>query len=1524
MPRAGGEPDKLGNQYEAVWTVDAVVDVFNGKFRAITVEAFGDESQGVEFHLVTPDNKLQFHSVKRQKQGGDWSIADLCRKNGKTGRSILGDLLNKRHKYPDAEMRFVSATGANERRELSERAETPADVSEFRQAISPTLQSKFDQRIVPLCGGNEEFALAALKSLEVIPRGHKDLTRTVERRIEELFYCTDGSTLKPDDVRRTIAEFVLGNLGAKLDTVRIRDFLHSNGIGIRDWKTDPTIHDAVARINKRYLDITETELINAVQIARTEATQIHKAISDPDSNGALLVAPGGFGKSCVLAQCLSRLTASEIPYLCLRMDSLQLCNTARQLGEQLDLPTSPAIVLAGIADNAPSVLVIDQLDALSLVSGRNPRMWEVFQDLCDEVRSYPSMKMILACRDFDLNHDHRLRSLGDPESGFTKIPLGKLSDEDIRNSLDAAGLGELTLTGRQLEMLGIPFHLLLFLQGDPSRSFNSVGQLYDRYWERKRQNLEQRMGRETRWHDVIDRLTEKMSDSQLLYAPKSVLYGLEKDAEAMTSEHILVEVQGQNQYRFFHESFFDYAYARRFCASGRSVVEFLISTEQHLFRRAQVRQLLAYRRENDFSEYVRDLREIFESADVRFHIKRMVASGLHQIDEPTKEEWQVAERHLLDGDVSRYVSGSLRNHRGWFDLLDRLRVFEDWLASDDDLFVNAAIWFLEVSDLHDTRSARIAGLIAPYIDTSDDWRKRIMRIMSWGKAYKSDEMASLYLDLVRQGAYDEFESQNAGDSDIWSQHYNAWKERPTFIIDVLATWFDRAVDQFDDGESWNFLDQCPQNHSHTGAQIIGEAAAAEPEYFVDQMLPRMVATILKTQVERENDVRNRLWPWLSNHGDPFDIDDAILFHVRKSLQWLAKNKVEQFRKHASTMVAYSDLTLAYLLLRPWADNPDEFANECAEYLVADQTRLDIGYTSWTGGGEGTGECAITRIALKAISSHCSIELFEQLESAIIGYRDTYENQSPRWRGFTELLLLRSLDRTRTSRKTELRIEELERKFPDLTDAIVGEDETRLAKGIGSPIPQETAELMSDDQWISAMQKYDGSTDRLRGGPVELSRSLAEFARKDRKRFASLVNRIPDDVDLMYFSAILNGLCGRYANLGKEEKEADQKGFDATSTEVFLSVIDRLHALPGRPCGSAIVGCIESLSERQLPDRVLDIVSFYATSDPDPQADIWQDESRNYYGGNPYDHGINCVRGQAAQAISSLLYDDETRHDALRPALDALSQDPVISVRTCAIKAFLPLLNFARDEAVALFLKTCDGCAAITGTPPFERFAHYAVYTHYVRLRDLLQFALSLENDAAVENAARRIVLSELSDVDVGSDALKIRTGSELMRKAAAGVYATNLSNEVVGDKCAEHLETFFNEAESVRQHVSSAFFRLSGERLLQLKGFIARYVESRCFENETNRLLRALEQSNVELPEIICRAAERILEFIGEEGTHIAYHGSMVAHSISTLVVRQYEQTTDDAVKSHCLDLIDRMERVGYLGIGDELSKIDR
>lgn len=111
MPRAGGDSDKLGNQYESFWTVECFLDVVAGRKR---VESFGPESEGVEFHLRADDNSKTFYSSKRQNQRAyGWSVNDLCKPDKSTSRSILGDLFQKVIGNECDHAVFVSASGAN-------------------------------------------------------------------------------------------------------------------------------------------------------------------------------------------------------------------------------------------------------------------------------------------------------------------------------------------------------------------------------------------------------------------------------------------------------------------------------------------------------------------------------------------------------------------------------------------------------------------------------------------------------------------------------------------------------------------------------------------------------------------------------------------------------------------------------------------------------------------------------------------------------------------------------------------------------------------------------------------------------------------------------------------------------------------------------------------------------------------------------------------------------------------------------------------------------------------------------------------------------------------------------------------------------------------------------------------------------------------------------------------------------------------------------------------------------------------
>lgn len=419
--------------------------------------------------------------------------------------------------------------------------------------------------------------------------------------------------------------------------------------------------------------------------------------------------------------------------------------------------------------------------------------------------------------------------------------------------------------------------------------------------------------------------------------------------------------------------------------------------------------------------------------------------------------------------------------------------------------------------------------------------------------------------------------------------------------------------------------------------------------------------------------------------------------------------------------------------------------------------------------------------------------------------------------------------------------------------------------------------------------------------------------------------MPAAISHVYFSAILDGLASNFVTLTAEEKAEDDRQIEAFPTEWFLAVIRRLHFLPDKPCGSSIAHCLQRLSRREFPNEAYEIIGHYAMHDPDPAEDIWRERQVNYYGGDPYLHGINTVRGQAAMAIASLMSADAKRLANLRSAIDSLVRDPVLSVRACAINALTVMLDTDRSEAVALFLACCEGAEPLWATTPFSRFLRIAFRNQYSRLNDLVQRALASTIDKVVENVATEVVLAELGGLDTAGTAERVRRGTVAMRKAASQVYARNLGHDEVGDQAAAHLTEYFEDAsDQVRQHVAQAFWGVGGERLLSLEPFIQEFIESQAFENSPEHLLHAMEESRAALPHVVCRAAERLLQFLGEEATSIAHAGAASAYSISKLVVRQYAQAEDPDLKLRCLDLIDRMELVGFLGIGDELHKVDR
>ena len=132
------------------------------------------------------------------------------------------------------------------------------------------------------------------------------------------------------------------------------------------------------------------------------------------------------------------LETGDVPVLVVRLDRHGDAHSTKEIGNQMQLPRSPAVVLEALANGRESVLVVDQLDAVSQVSGRYPQLWELFDLLCQEAAVYPNMRMVVVCRDFDLENDSRLRKLKQPRI-VDHIKVGLLSIAEVDAALAAGG-----------------------------------------------------------------------------------------------------------------------------------------------------------------------------------------------------------------------------------------------------------------------------------------------------------------------------------------------------------------------------------------------------------------------------------------------------------------------------------------------------------------------------------------------------------------------------------------------------------------------------------------------------------------------------------------------------------------------------------------------------------------------------------------------------------------------------------------------------------------------------------------------------------------------------------------------------------------------------------------------------------------------------------------------------------------------------------------------------------------------------
>jgi hypothetical protein len=1483
-PRPGGEAAKFGDRYEGHWTTRQLLYVLCGQVDSVTVEEIGEIGEGAEF-TVRRGTKIEVHQVKRQHGVDDqWQLSDL---------HTSGVLeAARRHVEGGRQFWFVSTTPAVVLQSLAETARQSSDLQSFVNDWLPARSRELRRGFKYLSDtiySSAETAWTTLRGLEV--------HWPDERDVEEMNGALAGLLL--EGAEPALAAAGLGRLawdhpGVTLDAPAIEGFLAKYRLRRRQILGSPAIRELVQDILVGWQDSVRRELLQPT-IPRAESKAIIHRLKDEQARRLFVTGTAGSGKSAVLYEAVNQVVALDWPVLAVRLDRPEPFSSTLELGARCGLDVSPVSALAAAANGEPCLLVIDQLDAISLASGRMPATFAAISDLLRESLAFPEMRIMLACRKFDADHDERIKEVADAK-GVIRIEVSPLSDEEITSALQSMGLAADQLAGPQRDLLRIPLHLVLLrtVADQPDAlSFTSRRQLFDAYWERKRKDCEQRRPQSPpRFATVIGVLAEAMSVRQRLSVRRSVLDegDLAGDADVLVSEGVVV--RDGERLAFFHQAFFDYAFARWWVNGRQGLVEFLCSGEQELFRRSQVQQILIHLRDGERERYLCEVEEVLTDRAIRFHIKDTVLAFLNSLPDPTTAECEMMAR--LIAAEPPWVDRLWLTMRTppWFDRLDAEGVIEAWLAEG-----NAHIQEIMLGGATG-RPERLSELLAPYAGRSARYPGWLGWVTRFADMYQSRGLFDLVLAAIRRGDYE------GRDQALWLATAGRGQRQPAWAVELLTAHLTERPDvwRLDSAGRIELL----QSTEHSAIELASQTAARAPDAYCRLLLPYLLQVMQLTEHDPQTlPIIDRQFSYRQPRREPFhNLDDALLAGAVTAIQALIEQDPPAAQPVLEQLAADRHDSAQWLLYEGLRSAGERYAAWAASLLLEGSHRLMSGYPEnpfWT-----------TRQLLQAITPHLPPEILADLERVVMDFRPPGERRQSA--GAATYTLLSAMAEGGLSSTARRRLGKLRRRFNSEQPA----EPLGVHGGfVRSPIPPAAAQNMTDEQWIKAMAKYatdEPDLDLLRGGAHELSQVLRDAARADPERFARLALRMTDQTNPAYGDAVLQAL-------------ADTK--EPIDPSLVFDVIRHIASLGNEAYQDWLGWPLRRYLDSEVPDDITEIILDRALHAISPAEDRWAGGNARepLYGGDIWANGLNSARGQSVVVLGDLLLHDTDGHRTalITPSLTQLAEDPTVAVRCCVSRLLAACLRHARPEAVAAFRRLIVTDDRLLATNQVLDLMVYIGSEQPAEIEPVIERMLS-SPDAEVRQAGGMMAAFAGLEFQLGRLLpTALNSQDPAPRKGVAGICARRLPLTSAPMEASEALTQLLHDRdEEVRKAAAEVAVALRGQPLQPFVAVLTGFISSPAFEAGLTQLLFTLQQAPDRIDNLIILCADRFLDLHGANVGNIATAAAGEARHVGQLILGAYARATSQAARAKALDLIDRLLLAGAYDFARMVDEAER
>lgn len=1324
----GGLGAKLADVYEGYWTVlRGVLPVLDSTFSTLRVEPPGEDS--IEFKLFghAVDGAIEGHQCKRS-HANTWTLTALRRVGFLAGLRGMTD----RGWHAVFVSEQTSVLGS-----LAEKAGRVAG-DEFRRDLNRKEKSAFDELLLEW-GLDEDALHERLRLMAFIVVGHEALKRLT---LAHLPYVIEGD---PEAAVSVLWQSLKETAPAELDSVALWDLLKAAGHGPRGG--DPI--DLAGRLSglaDTYVRHAKLERPHSLaEIPRLQAAEIVAVVTGTDRPSAIMLtgAPGS-GKSNVLAQVVSGLRDRGVVVGVLRLDDADPVSTAEALGRQesIGFGGSPVAVVARAKAGRVGVLVVDQVDTMSRLSGRGDKVRWAVADMLENLRASGDLTLIMACRTEDLTFDPDLRRLvGMDGSGDAEQPrvfeLSELTVAEVNSALNRIGLDTSSAASKLVELLRSPLNLGLFIEifegssegdQDSLMATRSRMNLLDRYHQWKSDRCREKLGING-FSATTLQIAARMHDDDTLSLPLNRMTLIRDSVDTLIHHGVLV--RDQERVRFFHETYYEYLVALNVLNDGRNAADVLSEGAQLLSRRGLVRAILTLERD-DPPRYREDLARVLAPGN-RSHIRGAVLSLLGTQSEVDREEIEL----LLS--IAADATDPMRNQAirtlttkpfaeafanlGMLDVVaevyrrtnrpgdDQTRTALQNLSQQELLYL-----VVEAARFRPDRAAQAALPIAQQTDQIDQWIGALTRLtyLAGIEGGPGEGTGSDLLQLFRSALSTICASESGGGSltgqpsesqvalDRWLSDSGAVHAVDNFIdrfpivaADAVALWLDaaRRIADHRGSEQRSVFDRGPLASYRRSGPKLRKCAEQTPLHYVQQLSDftlddyRRIGTgpgwtPTESSLDPAEGLRQDIRLFITADSLESQADDAI----RAAVAATASSNPDLLAPILNRFADLDTFAAHRLLAVAYSNATGSLIDDAARWIEDPRVR---GFPEGSTQGWAWGS-VVARVA--AAGNDVQRARAFSLVEATYRLHDDHSDATAVDTGAPlteEEHVVLSLLRRETGDQMPAN---LCRRL-DVLDAVMGE-------AVNEPAPLfrigfiERTEVsiptdLDDAEWLTMVTDWpDAETAEEQSDARK--RGLRAAAEQDPSRFARLLIDFPVSAPATATIAVLAGITAALETLPQTDELRQ-------GTNV-VRVYDAIRNAFGRPhdpdLDMAMARCIHHLADLpDLPEDIILIPTKICDLDRNPtDGEVWHD----HLVGQAYSQ----PRGVALNTVAALLAPSATRAERLalvRPFLDQVTTDPSDAVQILVPQS----LAIAWSEAPELVVALAEDWLAAATSAVFE-------------------------------------------------------------------------------------------------------------------------------------------------------------------------------------------------------------------------------